>query len=119
MRIAPLWSCLGLLLPGCAPAGLPAARTAPEPPPSAEELRSALAQSLPSQVDGMGVDYVCPTVTRLECAPLREGRRYQCSFRDERGRRGTALVALRTDPDERRDYGRWRWIRGSLSCGSY
>lgn len=66
----------------------------------------------------MGVGYVCPTVAGLNCAPA-GGRRVQCSFRDERGRRGTALVALRTDPVERSEYGRWRWVRGSLRCGAY
>ena len=105
-----------LLVLGCAPIDPPSSG---QEAPSAEELRHAVQQSLPSEIDGMTVGYHCPRVTRIQCAPVRNGQRFRCSYEDEGGAQGTVLVERRTNPVDLEYYGPWRLIRGSMRCGAY
>lgn len=78
--------------------------------PSEVDFHQAMEASLPGDVDGKAVTFGhCYKVSELQCAPLSDGRSFQCTYHYGDGQHGTAII-------ERKSATFWRWVSGPKHC---
>ena len=96
---------LAALLGGCAPGVPPSA--AGHNGPSEYDFRFAMEAAHPISAIAGSED--CRPVRQLQCKPMGDGTAFECTYRYERDRIGTAVL-------ERERHGSWRWASGPRNC---